>query len=670
MLVLHYDFYIFAKLKKIKTMKKFLFLPFVIFLLSMGVQAQKGKEVLMTIDNTPIYAKEFKRVYKKNLELVQEESQKSVDGYLDLFIDYKLKVAEAYAQKLNKKQNYIKDFKKYQEQLSKNYITDQKITDEVLREAYNRTLEEIEASHILVRCEWDAFPKDTLKAYNKIKEIRNRVLEGEDFSKLAAETSEDNSAKGNKGYLGYFSCFGMVYPFETEAYKTTVGEISNIVRTNFGYHIIKVTDRRKKSPPVTVSHIMISTIKDTSETNTKQRINEIYGLLQKGEAFEDLAKQYSDDKATGLKGGRMRPFSRGDLKAPPFEEASYKIKNIGDISNPIQTRFGWHIIRLEDKGVIPTYQEKKAELEKRITGTERLNVIYSAVNNKIKERYGFESYNYLPFFQNFVTDSIFKKKWKYTTLSKKENKPLFRIGDSTYTYNDFSLHLAKRQHKLKSYKQKKTLLTDLFDELVTEKLKNYFKIKLEEENDEYAGIIQEYRDGLLIFDVMAENVWNKAKSDTIGQMKYYNTNAENYRTKQQVNAQIFTSSNKKVITDVLNKLNKGVAAKEIKKAINTNGDVNILLTEGEFEIDRTELPQNFEIKKGVSKIYEGDSTFTIVKVDEIIPPYVKEFDAVKGKVISDFQNEIEKEWMKKLKEKYSIEINKKTLNKLKKELDS
>jgi peptidyl-prolyl cis-trans isomerase SurA len=651
-------------------MKKNLILSVVIILFSISSYAQKGKDVLMTINNEPIYAKEFKRVYKKNLELVQEESQKSVDGYLDLFIDYKLKVAEAYAQNLNENSDYIKDFGKYEEQLSRNYIFDNNITEDIIKEAYERSLEEIEASHILIKTNWDSFPQDTLVAYNKIKNIRNRAIAGEDFNQLAKKTSEEPGSNDREGRLGYFSAFDMVYPFESEAYNTPVGEVSNIIRTQFGYHIIKVTDRRKKAPPIVTSHIMVSTIKDTSVTNAKNRINEIYGLLQQGESFEDLAKQYSDDKATGINGGKMRPFSKGQLKALPFEEVAYSLKNPGDISKPIQTRFGWHIIRLEEKKEIPTYEDQLNELEKTIKGSDRLKSITSAVNNKIKKKYGFESYDYQPFFMKFVSDSILKKKWKFTPLSEKENKPIFKIGDRTYTFNEFATYLSERQPKLKSFKYKGALLDAVYDEFETNTLKEYFKENLEKENDEYAGIVQEYRDGLLIFEVMAENVWNKAKSDTIGQKAFYEKNIKKYQTQRQVNGAIFTSGQEDVINQVSDLLKQGVAPNTIKEQINTEGNTNVLVTLGFFDIDGTELPENFELKEGVSEIYKGDTTFTIVKTSFIAPPRVKGFNEVKGRVISDFQNELEKEWMKSLKEKYTVKVNEKTLKKLKKELGS
>ena len=202
--------------------------------------AQNKKNVLLTINSNPVYSSDFTKVFNKNLDLVVEESQKNVAGYLDLFIDYKLKITEAYAQELDKNQQYIKEFKKYEDQLAKKYIYDKRVVSKLVEEAYDRSLEEINAEHILVLSNLNDSPNDTLKAYNKIKEAHVKALKGENFTSLVIEYSEEPGAKKSKGKLGYFTAFQMVYPFENTAYNTNVGEISQITRTSFGYHIIKI----------------------------------------------------------------------------------------------------------------------------------------------------------------------------------------------------------------------------------------------------------------------------------------------------------------------------------------------------------------------------------------------------------------------------------------------
>ncbi len=645
---------------------------FLLFLFTFSSIAQKKKDVLLTIDETPVHTSEFVRVYKKNLELVQDDSQKDVENYLELFIDYKLKIAEAYRQKLHEDSNYKKEFSKYQEQLSRNYLYEDKVNDDLAMEAYQRGLEEINASHILVFTSFDDLPQDTLTAYNKIEKIRERALKGEDFEKLARETSEEPSAKERGGNLGYFSVFTLVYPFETAAYNTPVGEISEIVRTQFGYHIIKVIDRRKKLHELTVSHIMLSDKADSTRTfDPEERIKELHSLIQQGESFENLAKQFSDDKSSGKRGGQLNKFSKGDLRSDEFEEAAYALETAGDVSEPVKTSFGWHLIRLDEIHTIPTFEEKKRDLLNRVQDASRTKIVTNKVNKKIKDKYGYTNDGtYKTFFNEYLKDEVLQRKWVYDTLSGEQDKVIFTIGDRELHYSDFAEYINDRQRRTKAYKTKEGLINGMFDEFETLELKNYFRDRLEFENEEYAGIITEYRDGLLIFDVMDKNIWGKAKNDSIGLQKFYDATKEQYVWKKRVDAIIVSATNNATAREVGKLLEQSKTEEDIKKQFNTEEAVNVIISNGVFEIDQSDLPENFEVVKGVSKIYPVDDSFVIVKVKEIIEPSIKTLDEVKGKVLSNYQNHLEENWVKELRKKYEVEINKKALRKVIKELSS
>ncbi|TDI81548.1 MAG: peptidylprolyl isomerase [Bacteroidetes bacterium] len=651
-------------------MNKIITLSVFLFFLTNSVFAQKNEDVLMTIDDQPVLASEFKRVYLKNLDLVLEESQKSVDGYLKLFVDYKLKVAEAYSQGFDQSDTYKKDFSKYEEQLSRNYIFEDKVTSELAKEAFERNLEEIEASHILIMVNYDAVPRDTLAAFDKIKGIRDRALK-EDFTALARETSEEPGIEKSGGNLGYFTAFALVYPFETAAYATEVGEVSEIIRTQFGYHIIKVHDRRMKEPEITVSHIMISTKEGASSYVPEARIGELYVLLEQGDSFESLAKQYSDDKNSGKNGGRIKRFSKGGLRSSVFEEAAYKLENPGDISNPIKTEFGWHIIRLEEKHPLPTYEEKREILERRVKEGSRSKIVTQAVKVKIKEKFGFvNETGYSPYFDTYVGDEVVKRKWVYDTIPASENKKMFTIGDRDFYFDDFARFIQKRQYASKRYISRITLMTDFYDEFETLQLKTYFREKLELENEEYAGIISEYRDGLLIFDVMGKNVWRKAKKDSVGQLQYFEDHKLKYQWKTRVDVEILATTKEDVVDELEKLMKEGKTGKEIRGLLNKDNEVNVLLTKGVFEIGRSELPSGFLPDMGVSIIYTENESFIIINVKEITPPGPRVFEEIKGRVLSDYQTFIEEQWMDQLRAKYKVEINKKTLKKLKKELNS
>ena len=303
---------------------KHVFLGFLMVFAFAANAQTSNKEVLFTINDKPFYTDEFIRVYNKNLDLVKDESQKDLNQYLELFIGYKLKVTKANKLELQNNTQYQTELKSYRTQLSKNYTSDSKVTKELVDEGYKRLLKEVNASHILILSDENAAPADTIAAYNKIIGIRERIIKGEDFGTLAAEFSQDPSAKDNKGNLGYFTSFKMVYAFENGAYKTPVGDVSMPVRTRFGYHLIKVNDVRDNRGEIAVAHIMILKNKDgVAVEDAKETINDIYQKIQQGEKFDELAKQLSEDKSSASKGGVLNRFASGQLSSEEFENQAF-----------------------------------------------------------------------------------------------------------------------------------------------------------------------------------------------------------------------------------------------------------------------------------------------------------------------------------------------------------
>jgi peptidyl-prolyl cis-trans isomerase SurA len=628
------------------------------------------KEVLLTIDNKPVYVSEFKRVYQKNLDLVKDESQKSVDGYLDLFIDYKLKIAEAYDQKLDERSTYKEEFNKYQEQLSRSYIYDSSLSEELVKEAYDRGLEEIEARHILILSKYEDAPQDTLVAYNKIKEIRQKALQGEDFEMLAKKYSEEPGASERGGYLGYFSAFGMVYPFESMAYNTAVGEVSEIVRTQFGYHIIKVLNKRKKGPEITVSHIMIlDKPEDSTGFKPNERIREIAKLLEQGESFEKLAKQFSDDKNSGVRGGLLNKFSRGSLRSKIFENYAFNLKTPGELSKPFQSEFGWHIIKLNQIHEVPDFEAQREQLERRVREGDRSKVVTSAISNKIKSKYGFKAGQpYFDYFMEYLPESVLKRRFFVDSVAPVKKELLFRIGDRDVMFEDFARYIEDRHKRVRPYREKELLLTDLYDEFEINELKDYFRYRLEMENEDYAATINEYRSGLLIFDLMNANIWQKAKTDTTGLENFYNKTRDNYLSGERVNAILVSATSQEFAEKARIMLQKDMTAEAIRDSLNSKKEVNVIVTATKFDADSPQLPKGFVKKTGVSEIYNNEGSFVVMNIKELIPPGPKAFEEVRGRVLNNYQNYLESEWMKNLRNKFKVEVNKKVLKKVIKEL--
>ena len=500
--------------------KKFLLVFFTFYVAH--VQSQVSKEdVLFKVAGEPVYATEFIRIFNKNLDLVQDESQKDVDEYLNLFINYKLKIAEARAKGLDQEPAYIRELNNYKKQLAKNYLTDTEVTDELIEEAYYRMVNEVKANHILIRMDASASPEDTLSAYNELLKLRDRV-KSEGFEKVKKEVHNGQTVYAEE--LGYFTGFKMVYEFENMAYNTNVGEISMPFKTQFGYHIVIVEDKRLSRGERTVAHIMITNKRDDKQQNPETRINEIYQKIQQGESFEALAKQFSEDKSSAANGGKLNTFSGGQLSSTTFEDVAFNLENPGDISQPFETEFGWHIIKLIDKQGVKSFEEMKPELEARVKRDSRSQLIDNSIVSKLKERYNVsDNQPALPYFESIVTKDYHVGKWVIPE-DFTANKTLVVIDNKTLTYNDFGQYLFKMQRKARSNKSINILIKEEYNNFLSQNLLTYQEENLENESEDFAHIVSEYRDGLLLFELMETEIWNTSKTDSIGIQEYYNSN--------------------------------------------------------------------------------------------------------------------------------------------------
>jgi len=644
---------------------KYYFLLILSFFTLFSTAQINEKDVLFTVNNEDVLATEFIRVYNKNLDLVKDESQKDIDNYLELFIDYKLKLQEAKKLGLDKKQEYIRELSNYRKQLAKNFLTDSQVTEDLVKEAYNRISYEINAGHVLVRLAEDAPPADTLKAYNEIIKLREQVLkEGFETVKKKVHNGQTIFAED----LGYFSGFRMVYPFETAAYNTPVGEVSQPFRTKFGYHIVKVFDKRKSRGEVEVAHILVSKSKnqkDSTKQDPKKRIMEIYTKLQQGESFENLAKQFSEDKSSASKGGKLSPFSSGQLNAKNFEDAAFSLKNVGEYSEPIETQIGWHIIKLISKKPVESFEKMKGQLELKVKRDSRSKLIHKAFVNKIKTYYKVEdNQEALDYFNTIVTDSFYKRSWKIPE-NLNADKLLNSIGEKQITYRDFANYLKNAQRKLRSQKPIQKVVKENYHEFINSSVLKYYEDNLENENQEFSNIVDEYRDGLLLFDLMESEIWNAATKDSLGLKEFYEKNKENYFVDKRINALVASSPKEKVIKKVSKMLSEGFNEAQIKETLNKKGKVDVIFTSGIMEKDHQALPSDFQFKEGVSKIYKHSNSFVVVKVKQVLPKEQLSLKDAKGRVITDFQDQKEQSWIQKLRDTYVVKLNADVLNKIK-----
>lgn len=639
-----------------------------IFFLCLSVQGfsqVNEKDILMTIDNEPVLASEFIRVYSKNLELVQDESQKDIETYLDLFINYKLKIKEAKRLGLDKEQKYLREFNNYKEQLTKNFLTETKVTEALVKEAYERSIQDVKAAHILIML--DENNVDTLEVYNRLMNLRER-LQNESFEKIQKEIHNGTNVFAED--LGYFSAFKMVYPFESVAYNTKIGEISMPFRTRFGFHILKVFDKRPSRGEVTVEHIMVSHNQTDSTLKPEIRIKEIYKKIEQGENFESLAKQFSDDKSSASNGGLLPSFNGGQLSSQEFEDVAFGLMEKGDISKPFETAYGWHIVKLVGKKGIETFDEVKVEIESKVKRDSRSSLINSALIENLKTKYRVVIHKEaLPYFESILTDDFFKNQWKLPDYLV-TNNPILTIDRTEYNFTDFGNYLMSVQ---KRYYENptpfKTMLQKELEDFTDNTVLKYHEDHLEYENPDFANVLQEYRDGLLLFDLMETQVWNAAVNDTIGLKNYYEANKNNYIWPDRVDAIVVSGANKSDIEKAEKLLQKGTSVEDIKTQINSNNQQKVIVTFGLMELGHQMLPQDFEMKEGISKIYELNEAYHVVLVKKLVPKTIRTFEESKGNVINDFQNDIEKKWIHSLKETFKVSVNQNVLNKVKSQIN-
>ena len=646
-------------------MNKFSFLWLLLVSAHMTVFSQiSNDDVLFSVGDEPILAQEFIRVYNKNLEIVQDESQKDIDAYLNLFVNYKLKLQEAKSLGLDKKPSYLKELKGYQKLLSKKYLTESNVTEALIKEAYDRMSYEIKAQHILVRIE--EYEKDTTAYYKKILNFKER------FFKQGFESVKTSVHNGNTVFvedLGYFSSFKMVYDFESAAYNTGVGEISDPFRTQYGYHVVKVLDKRKSQGEVTVGHIMISLNENDSLAKAEVRINELYKMLQQGQKFESLAQQFSEDKSSAKMGGKLKSFKTGQLASAEFEKVAFSLQNNGDISIPFKTSYGWHIVKLYNKTPLASYEQLKSDLEQQVKRDSRSKLISSAMSKKLRQNYKVpEAAVVLPNFLEFFDEEFFKNTW---TLSEsfEGSKQFIVIGNKQLVYSDFYNYLNNSKRGLKVRQSVTDFVTTQYENFVNSEVLKYHEENLEFVNVDFANILNEYREGLLLFDLMEDKVWNAVKSDTAALHAFYESNKKDYLNPEKVKAILVTSPKKEFIKKAKKLLIENKTVEEIKQQINTS-DQNILVTTGMLSKNTNIIPEDFLMKIGLSDIYKWNKAYHIVMVTEVLPESIKTFEDAKGLVISDYQIIYEKNWMEVLSKKYKVSVNKEVLKRTKQQLNN
>lgn len=613
--------------------------------------------VIMEIGGKEIKRSEFEYIYNKNNSATTAE-KKDLDDYVDMFVNFKLKVLEAENAGIDTTRSFINEFNGYRAQLAKSYLTDKEADEEYVREVYERMKEDVRASHILINCPEDAMPDDTLKAYERAMHVYELLKNGEDFKTVANQFSDDKSVKYNGGDLGYFTALQMVPDFEEAVYALQPGEISLPVRSRFGYHVIQMTDRRPCRGKVHVAHIYRHLSQDASDSAieaTKELMDSIYDAIMSGSDFAELAKKYSEDKGSAQRGGDLGWIGMRQT-IPDFEEHIFSLSN-GEVSKPFITPVGMHIVKMFEHKQLEPFEEKHDEIVMTLNRMGENDKGQKALIERLKKEYGMTAVNQETYKmlleiapESTIGDST------YLAALNGRNDELFALDGRSYGVQDF-MAFAKGFSRMNKVSRSLALirLMDLYEDKV---VLDYEDSKLEEKYPEFALLVNEYRDGILLFDISNREVWSKASSDEEGLEKFFKKNRRDYKWKtphfKGIIVHCVSDTLEAPIRDMLSNCDYEEWLPELRKAYTNDSIKLIKVDQGIFAKGENKYVDYFKFKGQEFEQPEGfPYTFLVGKVLKRKP---ESFKDVRGPVSADYQNYLEDNWVKNLRKKYADQI--------------
>jgi len=642
------------------------FFSLVLVMASVGVFAQTNDPVIMSINGKDFKKSEFEYFYNKyNSE--DAIDKRSLSDYVELFKNLKLKVVEAEAQGMDTTTAFRTELAGYRATEAKPYLDSLEINTELLQKEYSRMKDVVEISHIAIEFpgvqnnNFKTFPSDTLDTYKKAVQVRNRLLKGENFEKVASEVSDDANTKNAErpGYLGWFTGLMLNPPFEEAAFNTQVGSVSRLARTNFGYHIIKVSGKKENPGQINVAHILIPCPPNADSTqvaDAQKTVNDIYGKLVNGADFSELAKESSKDPGSASKGGDIGWISYGGPIVKKFQDVAFDLKNVGEISQPFLTQFGYHIVKLLGTKPLESFDEKRKDIETRLSTGGYFVPLHQRGIDNMKKEFGFQKNDaaYQLLFSKagtvYPTDSLF-----FTSFDD-PNMILFTIGDTKYFMGQFIDYLKKNGSRS---------VFALSTDLVNDRLQGFEYNSLNEAKDkslenrypDFRNLIQEYRDGILMFDISNQEVWGKASEDTVGLAGYFAQNKQNYTwdephykgyvvlvkdadTKKKMQKEIARMDPEKAVQYLYDNYKVGdVSYVKVEKGLFKKGD-NPFIDESAFKSGTATRPDGFQDFFLLGKLLNAPESYTDVR----------------GLVVTDYQNYLEDLWLKNLNQKYKVTV--------------
>ena len=622
---------------------------------------------LFTVKGNPVTASEFKYIYSKTNQDKADFSEKSLREYLELYTNFKLKVQKARDMKLDTIASLISELDGYKKQLAKSYLEDKEVTEKLIREAYDRMLLDLDVSHMVVNCERNKPAADTLKAYNRALNWSKMIIKGADFSKMAYDSSEDKSVKENRGNLGFITAMlpDGYYDIEKAIYSTPVGFLIGPVRSNAGYHLLKVNASRPARGEIEVNQILIRKAESEDKSVAKKmRADSAYNALLAGGKWETVCQTYSEDKSTAAKGGYIGFFGINRYQRA-FEDAAFGLEKDGDFSKPVETTLGWHIIQRKSRRPVGTFEQLKRGLSERVKRDTRSESAKQSIISRIKKEGNYsEDKKVFAAWSAKQTDTIFHTfKWKPDP--SKPQDVLFRYGqDKTYTVTDFEDYCQRSgrdRMRGAGYPVQETI-NKLYKTWGDETAMSFEESQLDRKYPEFKSLMREYEEGILLFEALKQNVWDRANNDSVGLQKYYNEElVMKYKWNERARVTFYTlkTDDPKVLAKVRALAAKKPSAAVLKK-FNKKGSPEVIsVMEKLYEKDKNkDLGTMWKAGDMTeAKTDAGTKTASFLKIEEIVPPTTKVLSEARGYAVADYQDFLEKKWIQDLRKEYPVVIN-------------
>ncbi len=649
-------------------------------ILGLGVNSctkQTSDIILADIGSEKMGVAEYERLLAKNnggWETAKNLPMAEKERFLDLLVKFRLKVLGAYEQGLDKDPEILTEMREYRSTLASSFFLDKEIVRPGLRQMYERRKEEIRASHILIGLPQNPTPGDTLSAWQKAAEIVKRARTGEDFARLVAQFSEDYSARQNGGDLYYFTSGFMVPPFEDACFRLQPGEVSaEPVRTQFGYHVIKLTDRRPSRGQIRASHIMIRfQSPDAPPDDTLKAYNDIRALedsLLTGTDFAELAKRHSQDVRSAPTGGDLGFFERRRA-VQSFDEAAFSMR-IGQVSGVVRTPYGYHLIKVTEEKPVPRMQEMQQTLRE----------LYQ------NYRYTYDYENYLRHyklvvnlkFNNDVVDTLLSladstkvfadSLWDQGISAQSRGKPVFSFASETVVL-DSVIGLMKKDIEFSKLELRPENIRKALDRVAERSLIRHRTRDIETEYPEFKQTLKEYEEGILLYKSEQQQVWSKISVNDSLLRDYFQTHRERYTFPDRVNlAEIYVMGDSSKAQYLLDSLKSGMDFDSLasrfteRSGYKEKKGVWGLRPMGENDLTRKASTMDVGQISGIVRYENGYSIIrTLGKEKARLKTYEETQPEIAGHYHDYVANRLEEEWVNALRKEFKVKLQPEKLN--------